>query len=343
MDIRQQMPDARAVQALLDTCADATHGLRPQWLDILEHAMGHRPLPLVAMRDGQVVGWLPMVLTRSRLFGHHLVSLPYVNAAGLVAEDEQVAHELVERAIALGKEHGADDFELRMNRPGVIGPLEPTRTNKLAMTLSLESTGEAQWEALASKVRSQVRKGQKLGVTTSVGGMERLDAFYRIFVRTMRDLGTPAFPRLLFAEILGRLAPDAELVEARCDGRPVASALLIHHRGVTEVPSAACDRRFNHTNANMVMYWALLERAIQRGSSAFEFGRATEGSGPHQFKKQWKANPSMMGWQRLGLGAADNGPVVREDQRYARAIRLWQRLPVCVTRGLGPMIARAIP
>ena len=343
MNIRQHMPHPRAVDALLEHSDQATHGLRPQWLSILQRSMGHRPLPLVAMRDGQLVGWLPMVETCSRLFGRHLVSLPYVNAAGLVAEDDQIAQALVERAIGLGKSRHMDDFELRMNRPQPIAPLQPTRTNKIAMTLGLEATGQAQWDALVSKVRSQIRKGQKLGVTTSVGGIEMLDDFYRIFARTMRDLGTPAFPKRLFAEILGRFAGIAELVQAEYEGQVIGSALLIHDRAVTEVPSAACLRQFNHTNANMVMYWALLARSIERGSTAFEFGRATDGSGPHRFKKQWKAEGSAMGWQRIGLSKRDTGPIVREDDKFSLAVRTWQHLPVFLTRGLGPIIARAIP
>ena len=343
MDIRHDIPTPQAVEALLAHSDQTVHGLCPQWLTILQNSMKHRPRPLSAWRDGQLVGWLPMVETRSRLFGRHLVSLPYVNAAGVVAEDDKTANSLIERAIEVGKACDANDFEIRLNRPQPIAPLQPTRTNKVAMTLQLETTPDAQWEALASKVRSQIRKGRKLGVTTQAVGIDQLNVFYRIFSRTMRDLGTPAFPKRLFAEILNRFDSHAELVQAEVEGHIVASALLIHYAGTTEVPSAACLRQFNHTNANMVMYWALVERAIERGSTAFEFGRATEGSGPHRFKKQWKAQPSPMGWQRIGLNAHDTGPIVREDDKFSLAVRMWQRLPVFVTRGVGPMIARAIP
>lgn len=343
MEIRTQTPPTEAVAALLDRAEGAVHGHRPQWLEILAEGMGHRPRPLAAWRDGQVVGWLPLVETRSRLFGRHLVSLPYVNAAGLIADEPATAEALVERAIELGRARRTADLELRQNEPTTIGPLEPTRTNKVAMSLPLAERAEAMWDGLASKVRSQVRKGHKLGVTTRVGGLELLDAFYRIFARNMRDLGTPVFPKRLFRSILDRLAGDAELVQAEFEGRVVASALLIHDRGVSEVPSASSRRDFNHTNANMVVYHRLLERAIERGSTTFEFGRSTEGSGPHRFKKQWRAQPRAMGWQRIGLSASDTGPIVREDDRFGLAVRAWQRLPVCVSRGLGPIIARQIP
>lgn len=343
MQIRQHTPPAEAIDTLIEGAGGATLGHRPQWLDILASGMGHRPTPLAAWRDGQLVGWLPLVETRSRLFGRHLVSLPYVNAAGLIADEPATADALVDHAVALGRSCRAADLELRQDQPGLMGPLTPTRTNKLAMSLWLAGSTDAMWETLASKVRSQVRKGRKLGVTTRVGGTELLDAFYRIFARNMRDLGTPVFPKRLFRLILERLDGRAELVQAEHEGRVVASALLIHDRGVTEVPSASSLRAFNHTNANMVVYHRLLERAIEHGSTRFEFGRSTEGSGPHRFKRQWRAEPRPMGWQRIGLTDRDAGPIVREDERFGLAVRAWQRLPLCVSRGLGPVIARQIP
>ena len=43
------------------------------------------------------------------------------------------------------------------------------------------------------------------------------------------------------------------------------------------------------TNANMLMYWHLLQRTIQRGNRTFDFGRSSESSGTYRFKRQWGA------------------------------------------------------
>jgi hypothetical protein len=92
----------------------------------------------------------------------------------------------------------------------------------------------------------------------------------------------------------------------------------------------------------MLLYWNLLDRAVQRGQAVFDFGRSTVDSNTHRFKKQWGAREEPAVWQYyLRNGSAD---AVRPDNpRYQRLIRIWQRLPVVLTRWLGPAIVRGIP
>jgi len=341
LDIRRGEPDPRAIEELLEAHPAPSQGHRPQWLDILRDGLGHRPTPITARRDGQVVGWLPMVETRSLLFGRRIVSLPFVSEAGVLAEDHRTAEALVNEAEVLAGQSRAADVELRHREPVDVDRLNATRRNKVGMTLGLAGNGEAMWSTIPSKVRNLVRKSEKLGVTTRIGGAELLDPFFRIFARNLRDLGTPVLPKRLFRCILDRLRDDAEIVVAQYEGRVVASALLVHGRGVTEVPTASSLRPFNFTNANMALYWRLLTRSIERGSETFDFGRSTEDSGPHRFKRQWKAEPHRLGWQRIDV-AANGEPVCREDERFGLAIKAWRRMPIWMTRGLGPMISRTL-
>lgn len=341
MRIESRTVNTPAVTAFVDTRPEACQGHRPAWLAVMRRGLGHQPTPLSAWRDGQVVGYLPLVLARSTLFGRRLVSLPYVSEAGVLAEDESIAAALVERAHALAAELGADQVELRHRQPLGIDELAPVRRDKGGMTLALAADEQAMWQTIPSKVRNQIRKARKQRVDCRVGGAELLDAFFAVFAQNMRDLGTPVLPKRLFRAMLHQFGPDAELVLAEHDGRVAAGAVLIHGPGVTEVPSASSLRRFNHTNANMALYWRLVNRAIERGSAVFDFGRCSEGSGPHRFKKQWGAQPHSLGWQSLGLGRSTPAPT-REDDRFSVAIALWKRLPVCVCRCLGPSIARCL-
>jgi FemAB-related protein (PEP-CTERM system-associated) len=158
----------------------------------------------------------------------------------------------------------------------------------------------------------------------------------------MRDLGTPVYGQALFRAVLRRFPGDAELCVVRSGALPVAGALLLHGRGVSEVPSASSLREHNHTCANMLLYWSLLERAVHRGQSVFDFGRSTVDGPTYRFKKQWGARPEPAVWQYyVRSGAPD---AVRPDNpRYRGLIRVWQNLPVALTRWLGPAIVRGIP
>jgi FemAB-related protein (PEP-CTERM system-associated) len=313
----------------------------PGWLRVLAQGLHHTPYCLEVVRGGATCGILPLAYVKSFLFGRYLTSLPYLNYGGVVA-DEEAARLLVDQAVGLADRLGVRYLELRHEHPISHPKLTHARTDKIHMRLDLPAKAETLWKGFDSNVRSQVRKGEKNGLKVVWGGQELLADFYSVFSENMRDLGTPVYGRSLFGQILERFPERAELCVVRSENQPVAGALLLHGWGVTEVPSASSLRRYNSTCANMLMYWRLLERAIERGQDVFDFGRSTPNSGPYRFKKQWGANPSDAAWQ-FYLRSGDLKAARPDNPRYQRFIRLWQRLPVFLTRLLGPIIVRGVP
>jgi FemAB-related protein (PEP-CTERM system-associated) len=210
------------------------------------------------------------------------------------------------------------------------------------MRLALPDFPGPLWEGLSSKVRNQVRKGQKCGLRVAWGTGGLLRDFYHVFSHNMRDLGTPVYGRRFFRAVLEAFPMDTEICVVYAADRPVAAALLLHGQSTTEVPSASSLRQYNHTCANMLLYWNLLDRAVQRGQAVFDFGRSTVDGNTYRFKKQWGAAPEPAVWQ--SYERSGRGTDVRPDNpRYRRWIGLWQRLPVSLTRLLGPVIVRGIP
>lgn len=313
----------------------------PRWLLVFRRGMGHRVLALEAVAGEQTVGYLPLVLLKSWLFGRRLVSLPYVNTAGVVADDPAVVHTLLSEAVALADRLNVRCLELRHERLAVSPCLSEPAQQKVHMRLPLPAE-DVLWKGFDAKVRNQVRKGEKNELSVAWGGHDCLDAFYAVFARNMRDLGTPVYGQSLFRSVLDTFPDDAEFCVVRQGETPVAAALLLHGRGVTEVPSASSLREYNKTCANMLMYWHLLRRAAGRGQALFDFGRSSPDSPTFQFKKQWGAAPHAGAWQYyLRRGAASD---LRPDNpKFRLMIKTWKRLPVWMTRLVGPRIARVIP
>ena len=315
----------------------------PAWLTILKEGLDHVPFAVEARTPaGGTAGFVALSYVRSTLFGRFLVSLPYLNTGGIHADSPAVARRLIDAAVKLARELRVKHLELRHEAPLDHPAFNAARTDKVHMRLALPSFPGPLWTELPAKVRNQVRKGEKSNLKVQWGGAELLDEFYAIFSANMRDLGTPVYSRNLFAAILRHLGGDAELCLTRLEGQAVAGALLLHGRGVTEVPSASCLREHNATCANMMMYWNLLDRAIQRGSDVFDFGRSTTGGNTYKFKKQWGAEPEPAVWQYYHLNGSPAN--LRPDNpRYGRFVRMWKRLPLPVTRAVGPRIVRGIP
>jgi FemAB-related protein (PEP-CTERM system-associated) len=320
----------------------APHTHDPAWLRVLERGLHHDVYALEAAEGDRTRGVLPLAFVRSLLFGRFLVSLPYLNSNGVLADGDQARRRLIDRALALADELKVRHLELRheeaVEHPALAGRMDA----KVHMRLSLPDFPGPLWGRLSGKVRNQVRKGEKSGLSVAWGGAELLADFHAVFSRNMRDLGTPVYGLGLFQSILTQFPGDAELCVVRADQTPVAAALLLHGKGVTEVPSASSLRQLNHTCANMLLYWNLLERAVLRGQAVFDFGRSTIDGPTYRFKKQWGARPTPAVWQYYARGgvAADVRP---ENPRYQRLIRIWQRLPLSLTRWIGPAIVRGIP
>lgn len=329
------------VQPGLDAAASSSC-FDPRWLNVLRDGLAHRPYLLEGIREGRVCGVLPLALLRSRVFGRFLVSLPYLNAGGVQASDAELAGQLVDHAVQLADQLHVRYLELRHEVELAHPALMEKNCSKWHLRLALPSTSDALWRGFPPKVRNQIRKGAGQGFTVAWGGVEQLPGFYAVFSRNMRDLGTPVYGRSLFRSILRHFPGEAEFCVVRLGRQPVAAALLVHGRGMTEVPSASSLRRFNGTNANMFLYWQLLQRAIQRRQQGFDFGRSSEGSGTYRFKKQWGAQPEPSCWQYYVRRGAI-GDVRPENVKYQRAIRVWQRLPVPLANLLGPRIVRGIP
>lgn len=317
-------------------------GLDRRWLTALRDGLSHSVYELIAERGGLVVGRLPVALVSSALFGRFLVSLPYINSAGLETDDSAAASGLIDEAVDLARELRVRYLEIRQERELTHPLLTDARMEKVLMRRPLPATADELWADLDPKVRNQIRKGQKSEFQVMWGGADQLDGFYDVFARNMRDLGTPVFGKRLFSSILRDLGADAELCVVRDGAKPVAAALLIHDADRTEVPSASALFEYRASNVNMLMYWHLLGRAIERGQAVFDFGRSSVDGNTYRFKKQWGAAPSPSVWQYHVLqGSRD---ALRPDNPgNRRLIEIWKRLPVWLTRCIGPSIVRGIP
>lgn len=313
------------------------------WLKVLEKGLGHEPF-LVEARDsrGKTLAQLPLCFVKSRLFGRYLVSLPYINSSGVLASSNQAANRVIDRAVALAEELDCRFLELRHERPLEHSALTKTVSEKVHMRLALPQTVSDLRNRLKAKVRNQVKKAEGQGFSIAWGGEALLADFYQVFAQNMRDLGTPVFGRKLFAAILEGFPDSAEFCSVRDGNRPVAAALLIHGSESTEVPSASSLRSENSRNPNMLMYYHLLARAIERGQKVFDFGRSTPDGPTYNFKKQWGAEPHPANWQ-YHIRKGDVGEMRPNNPKYELLIRTWKKLPLWLANLLGPHIVRGIP
>jgi FemAB-related protein (PEP-CTERM system-associated) len=212
------------------------------------------------------------------------------------------------------------------------------------MWLTLPETPEELLASFKSKLRSQVRKGEKNGLGVRLGRSELLDDFYTVFARNMRDLGTPAYGREFFRLILEAFPETTRIVTVIGDhARPLAGGFLIGYRDRLEICSASSIREYNYLQTNMWLYWNCMKYACEQGYHIFDFGRSPIGSSTLAFKAQWGAQPVPHTWHYHLETGNDIPQLNPRNPKLRLAIQLWRHLPISVTRWLGPAIVKHLP
>ncbi len=316
-----------------------THFHRLEWRELIEQVFGHECVYLAARDDdGSLSGVLPLVRVRSVVFGHYLVSMPFLNYGGPLGTETAV-RSLVTEAVALARAGKVRLLELRSRVPLDISL--PVSHRKVTVTLDLPDTSEALFKGFDAKLRSQIRRPQKEGVSVEFGPAQ-IAPFFSVFARHMRDLGTPTQSLALFEAIGKHFPDDAWFACAYLAGEPVAGGCGFRFGDEFEMTWASSLRAHNREAPNMLLYWACMERAISEGVTRFNFGRCTAGAGPYRFKMQWGGREEPLWWYTFGATPGATTPTPN-DGAYSLGPRIWRRLPTSVATAFGPSIVRYIP
>jgi FemAB-related protein (PEP-CTERM system-associated) len=331
--------DGASWDRFVDSCEGSTVAHRWAWTEIVPDAYRHRVLPLAAVRDGSLVGVLPLTVVSSSLFGTALVSMPYLDTGGICTADDWARSVLVCHALAEAGERGAR-LELRHRYVQDVG-LHASLA-KVTLTIPLDEGRDAVWARVKPNRRSQVRKAERNGLTTVLAGPEGMGAFHHVMSVNMRDLGSPMHRRSFFGAVARALGDDARFVLVRSREEVLAAGLMLFHGGTAILPWSSCLRSARSTGANQLLYWSVAEHALARGCHTLDLGRSSPGSGTYEAKREWGARPAQLYWYR-NPGHAD--PVSPEDGSRAMqlGVRAWKHLPVPVATPLGALIRGGLP
>ena len=318
----------------------ATFFHRAGWQRLMREVFRHDTHYLYAHDEGRITGVLPLAHVNSVLFGNALVSLPFCAYAGVGAADAASAAALEAEAESLALRLGVQHLELRhLQRQH---PEWPEQDLYVTFRKAILPEEEANMLAIPRKQRAEVRRALGFGLDVEIGrGARDLGAHYRVYAESVRNLGTPVFPRALFAEVLSAFGDDADILTVSHKGRPLASVLSLYHKG-TIFPywgGGVADART--WRANDMMYYALMLHARRdKGCTHFDFGRSKAGTGPAAFKKNWGFVPEPLHYQyklRKLEAIPDLNPL---NPKLKIFIEIWKRLPLSVANAIGPMIVK---
>ena len=320
------------------------------WKQAIESAYKQKGYYLMALDDhDRIIGILPSILVAPPFGSATLCSLPYCDRGEALADSEDVVEQLISKASLLRQELGARCYEYRSTRSAKPDHGLPTACcthQKVRMILELPATSELLFSGFKSKLRSQIRKAQKNGLTVTIGNQESLVSdFYHVFTINMRDLGSPVHSKQWFESIRRYYADNCIISVISFNSLPIGAALVLVNGDTATVPWASTLRQYNRLAPNMLLYWSLLEYVTDNGCRTFDFGRSSMGEGTYKFKQQWGAKPVELDWMTYPQAVSnepDDGAVTKNSPLRQAAEQIWRKLPLPVTIELGSRIRKYI-
>jgi FemAB-related protein (PEP-CTERM system-associated) len=326
--------------AFVRRCPSATFFHRAGWRQVIQQSLGHRAYYLYAERKGAIEGILPLVHVKSPLFGNSLSSLAFCVYGGPVATDDTVLDALDRAARELADRLDVGHVEYRHVVPRSYAGAVEKCDLYVTFRKSIDSDPEKNMLAIPRKQRAMVRKGQKLGLQCEVDSdCKRL---HTIYGESVRNLGTPVFPRRFFDALKREFGDDCEVLVIIHAGKPVSAVMNFYFRDEVLPYYGGGTAQARELAANDFMYWEVMRRACERGYRLFDFGRSKRNTGAFAFKKNWGFSPQPLSYQYI-MRRGDRPPDVNPlNPKYRLFIEVWKRLPLPVANLVGPHIARQL-
>ena len=319
---------------------DGTFCHRAGWRTVVENGAKHRCIYFLAERDGAIVGVLPLVYRKSRLFGNALISSMFAVYGGPLAVDDGVYRALDEAAWDKAVSLGAATLEYRTahaRNHDLVSWLIDEKSATFRKVL--KATEEDILLDIPRKQRAVVRKALKAGLTCVWD--RDIDTFYSLYAESVRNLGTPVFPKRLFTEFLEVFGDDVDVqIVYTAKGEAVAGLMSFYHGDWVLPYYAGGTRQAREYGAHDFMYYELMLRAVARGTKGFDFGRSKVGSGPYRFKKNWGFEPTSLQYQIRVAPGAEQNDLSPTNKKFEFLVKTWKKLPLPVANFIGPLISR---
>ena len=317
---------------------DATIFHSTAWARVLVDTYGHRPCYVQMSLNGNLLALVPMMEVQSVLTRSRGICLPFSDYCAPLTFS-RFGHELVVQKLQqIARERGWSYFELRSH--SIVSDNVPASESYYGHSLDLRIGREALISNFSSAVQRAVRKAQRSELSVTVQtGLDAIEQFYKLHVRTRRRHGVPPQPRSFFINIQRHLlgAGYGFIVLVECSKGPVAAAMFLKLGRHAVYKFGASDERLQELRANNLAMFEGIKYLVDAGAETLHFGRSDkENEGLRRFKLSWGTREAGISYGKFNI-SADNwlGPRTRRSTLHNRIFRI---LPGSINKVAGAML-----
>ncbi len=320
--------------------ADICH--HPAWAQIFEKTFGLESVLIRHLTDGRTTGGVPMVQFDQRLTGRAMISMPFLNYGGILADNDDAGMDIITACRQLADRSKIDYLEMRHTGWSIGDAADKTVQNRVTFRLDLSRPSDAIFKDLKKQLRTRIRKAGKQDLET-YAGRDRIDDFYAVFSMAMREHGTPVMPKRFFRLIIEHLGDHAGFMIAYSGNKPVGGKLVLSFKDRASMVWGCFPDRHKHLLANYHLTWELIEKLATGPVKILDFGRSPRDGGGYIYKSNWGAEEIPLHVDYMASDP-DKIPYLKpQNKKFKAAIAVWKKLPMSVTRIIGPKLARYFP
>ncbi len=311
------------------------------WKRVMEKTYGYQPCYFCCKRGDRITGIAPAFLVSSWMTGRCLMSLPFAVYGGVCAEDQETERALISRLEELAAKLDVEYLELR-NRKGQIDNKYIANERYATFTLPVTKDTRAVYDAFPKDIRYMLRKAEKAGLRAE-HGFDQLEQFHRLMTINLRRLGTPAFPRAVYENLIREYPGQIDLTLVYLGEEAIAGGMSFIFRDWMQPYYVGSEEKAKALAANNFLWWEMIRFAASKGLTTFDFGRSKKGSGNFDFKKKWNPRIENLNYQVRLFRRKEMPNFSPANPKFEFAANVWKKMPIGLTRALGPRVVRWFP
>lgn len=316
----------------INTGTVLTHGCNPALNILIEKIFGF-PASFYKLEDDGIL----IALFGTNRIHNRLVSTPHFSYGNIrISLTSPISREAI--------------FKMFVQKFGAVewrefkGFSDRIYQSKVSSWLALEAEITSQWNAFPSDLKRKINKAgtnefQAAYIRQSNDSptQEKLVGdFFRVYRQNLKRLGSPHLPERFFQMLVhGYQGGQLYGIVLYRNLQAVAGAINLGYGNFVENNWFASDWELRSNYISYQLNWLLIQEAISRQFGIYSFGRSSQDSGVHRYKKQWNTYDVPLVWSYTG-------PVDSNPRRIPDLSGIWKRMPDLITNFAGPILARRL-
>jgi len=323
-----------------------------EWKKVIEKTYKNcKPHYYLISEQNKVKAIWPFFLIKSKFFGNRLISQPFLDFGGPIGDINDV---IIKNIIEEKKKIKIKYIEIRLNtfsnnynkNEKILLNNDFEKELKIhQFILELKNEKEL-WNKFHKHTRNDIRKAEKSDLELKeIKDKEELKKFYKLYLKSMKNFGSPQHPRKFFENLWEFLYPNMiKGINCYYKNKLIGSIIAYLFKDYIYIIYNVSDPKYRIYKPNDILYWTLIKWAIKNKYKYFDFGQVqidaekeSHAYGLFKFKSKWLGKLYERPYFYYPEIKTKEEKKGRKD-KYKKFIKIWKKLPLFIIKIIGPKI-----